>query len=110
MKYGKEFQSILNESDFPPDWKTSAIEYNKVSGWASGSRRVSKRVTERDRVRDRELELGVVPASSGLAAVNQTSAGMQLTTIPAQKAHQKCSRRARGHGLVPCRAQSTARD
>lgn len=30
MKYGKEFQHILNDSDFPDDWKTNAIEYNKV--------------------------------------------------------------------------------
>jgi hypothetical protein len=31
MKYGKEFQHILDASDFPDDWKTSAIEYRKVS-------------------------------------------------------------------------------
>lgn len=31
MKYGKEFQQILDASDFPDDWKTSAIEYRKVS-------------------------------------------------------------------------------
>lgn len=30
MKYGKEFQHILDASDFPDDWKTSAIEYRKV--------------------------------------------------------------------------------
>lgn len=30
MKYGKEFQHILQDSHFPEEWKTSAIEYNKV--------------------------------------------------------------------------------
>ncbi|GMK55653.1 hypothetical protein CspeluHIS016_0207090 [Cutaneotrichosporon spelunceum] len=30
MKYGKEFQHILDASDFPDDWKTSAIEYRKL--------------------------------------------------------------------------------
>lgn len=31
MKYGKEFQQILNDSAFPEDWKSSAIEYGQVS-------------------------------------------------------------------------------
>jgi hypothetical protein len=31
MKYGKEFQQILNESSFPDEWKSSAIEYGQVS-------------------------------------------------------------------------------
>jgi len=31
MKYGKEFQQILNDSAFPDDWKSSAIEYGQVS-------------------------------------------------------------------------------
>lgn len=31
MKYGKEFQQIINESSFPEDWKSSAIEYGQVS-------------------------------------------------------------------------------
>jgi len=30
MKYGKEFQAILNDSAFPEDWKSSAIEYGQV--------------------------------------------------------------------------------
>lgn len=30
MKYGKEFQSILESSSFPDDWKHSAIEYRKL--------------------------------------------------------------------------------
>ncbi|BEJ15724.1 hypothetical protein CspHIS471_0503290 [Cutaneotrichosporon sp. HIS471] len=30
MKYAKEFQHILDASDFPDDWKTSAIEYRKL--------------------------------------------------------------------------------
>lgn len=30
MKYGKEFQSILESSTFPDDWKHSAIEYGKL--------------------------------------------------------------------------------
>jgi hypothetical protein len=31
MKYGKEFQQILNDSSFPDEWKSSAIEYGQVS-------------------------------------------------------------------------------
>jgi hypothetical protein len=31
MKYGKEFQHIINDSAFPEDWKSSAIEYGQVS-------------------------------------------------------------------------------
>ncbi|OCF40996.1 hypothetical protein I317_05195 [Kwoniella heveanensis CBS 569] len=30
MKYGKEFQQILESSSFPPDWKESAIEYRQL--------------------------------------------------------------------------------
>ncbi|WVR09317.1 hypothetical protein IAU60_006382 [Kwoniella sp. DSM 27419] len=30
MKYGKEFQQILDGSSFPPDWKDSAIEYRRL--------------------------------------------------------------------------------
>ncbi|WWC90391.1 uncharacterized protein L201_005325 [Kwoniella dendrophila CBS 6074] len=30
MKYGKEFQHILEDSSFPPDWKDSAIEYGQL--------------------------------------------------------------------------------
>ncbi|WVQ95244.1 hypothetical protein IAU59_002339 [Kwoniella sp. CBS 9459] len=30
MKYGKEFQQILEGSSFPPDWKDSAIEYRRL--------------------------------------------------------------------------------
>ncbi|ODN98984.1 hypothetical protein I350_07135 [Cryptococcus amylolentus CBS 6273] len=30
MKYGKEFQQLLNESDFPEEWKSSAIEYRQL--------------------------------------------------------------------------------
>ncbi|WVF67671.1 hypothetical protein IAT40_002430 [Kwoniella sp. CBS 6097] len=30
MKYGKEFQQILEGSSFPPDWKESAIEYRQL--------------------------------------------------------------------------------
>ena len=31
MKFGKEFQQILDESKFPDEWKSSAIEYRQVS-------------------------------------------------------------------------------
>ena len=31
MKYGKEFQQILADPSFPEDWKSSAIEYRRVS-------------------------------------------------------------------------------
>jgi hypothetical protein len=31
MKYGKEFQQILQDSHFPEEWKSSAIEYRQVS-------------------------------------------------------------------------------
>ncbi|WRT68719.1 uncharacterized protein IL334_005699 [Kwoniella shivajii] len=30
MKYGKEFQQILEGSSFPPEWKESAIEYRQL--------------------------------------------------------------------------------
>ncbi|KAL1407748.1 hypothetical protein Q8F55_007182 [Vanrija albida] len=30
MKFGKEFQHLLEASDFPDDWKHSAIEYGKL--------------------------------------------------------------------------------
>ncbi|KAK8854511.1 hypothetical protein IAR55_003250 [Kwoniella newhampshirensis] len=30
MKYGKEFQQILEDSSFPPEWKSSAIEYRRL--------------------------------------------------------------------------------
>ncbi|WWC93231.1 hypothetical protein V866_000064 [Kwoniella sp. B9012] len=30
MKYGKEFQHILEDSSFPPEWKDSAIEYGRL--------------------------------------------------------------------------------
>lgn len=30
MKYGKEFQQLLDSSDFPEEWKSSAIEYRQV--------------------------------------------------------------------------------
>ncbi|WWD19358.1 hypothetical protein CI109_103817 [Kwoniella shandongensis] len=30
MKYGKEFQQILEDSSFPPEWKASAIEYRRL--------------------------------------------------------------------------------
>nr|XP_019045049.1 hypothetical protein I302_06965 [Kwoniella bestiolae CBS 10118]OCF23979.1 hypothetical protein I302_06965 [Kwoniella bestiolae CBS 10118] len=30
MKYGKEFQHILEDSSFPPEWKESAIEYGRL--------------------------------------------------------------------------------
>ncbi|WVQ79771.1 hypothetical protein IAT38_001871 [Cryptococcus sp. DSM 104549] len=30
MKYGKEFQQLLDGSDFPDDWKSSAIEYRQL--------------------------------------------------------------------------------
>ncbi|WWC71252.1 uncharacterized protein I206_105205 [Kwoniella pini CBS 10737] len=30
MKYGKEFQHILEDSSFPPEWKDSAIEYRRL--------------------------------------------------------------------------------
>ncbi|WVQ74158.1 hypothetical protein IAR50_003750 [Cryptococcus sp. DSM 104548] len=30
MKYGKEFQQLLNESDFPEEWKSSAIGYRQL--------------------------------------------------------------------------------
>ncbi|OWZ36789.1 hypothetical protein C356_04686 [Cryptococcus neoformans c45] len=30
MKYGKEFQQLLDSSDFPEEWKSSAIEYRQL--------------------------------------------------------------------------------
>jgi hypothetical protein len=39
MKYGKEFQQILDDPSLPPDWKTSAIEYRRVSEGASATTR-----------------------------------------------------------------------
>ncbi|AAW44448.1 conserved hypothetical protein [Cryptococcus deneoformans JEC21] len=30
MKYGKEFQQLLDSSDFPEEWKSSAIEYRRL--------------------------------------------------------------------------------
>jgi hypothetical protein len=31
MKYGKEFQQILDDPSLPLEWKSSAIEYRRVS-------------------------------------------------------------------------------
>jgi hypothetical protein len=31
MKFGKEFQQILEDGHFPEDWKSTAIEYRRVS-------------------------------------------------------------------------------
>ena len=31
MKYGKEFRHILQDSHFPDEWVSSAIEYDRVS-------------------------------------------------------------------------------
>lgn len=38
MKFGKEFQQILDDSKFPDDWKSSAIEYRQVRPTLSGLR------------------------------------------------------------------------
>lgn len=46
MKFGKEFQQILDQSDFPDEWKSSAIEYRRVScvGLVRGSRMADGKV------------------------------------------------------------------
>lgn len=83
MKYGKEFQSILESSSFPDDWKHSAIEYGKLKKLIKdvvhelGDMGLSPDVLERLLVTDSSSPRGRSPAHGSSAESTQSTSGSE---------------------------------